>query len=73
MRTQFTTYAGSIQDEERFYPGKFVSVSKIEGKVPRLWARLSHFVGHLPISSSFTESAGEPLNWWILKKLQNES
>src|SRR5690242_2221052 len=36
-------------DGERFCPGTLSQCSAIEGNVPRLRARLSHFVGHLPL------------------------
>jgi hypothetical protein len=46
--TPFTDLRASVPDGKQFCPGKFVSVSKIEGNIP-CWRAISvHFVGHLP-------------------------
>src|SRR6266496_1406325 len=46
--TQFTDLRASVPDGKRFCPGKRVPVSRIEGNVPHLRAKFTHFVGYLP-------------------------
>src|SRR6266567_9548600 len=47
--TQFTDMRASVPDGKRFCPGSRVPESRIEGNVPHLRAKFTHFVGYLPI------------------------
>src|SRR6266566_7696085 len=47
--TQFTDMRASVPDGKRFCPGSRVPESRIEGNVPHLRAKFTHFVGFLPI------------------------
>src|SRR5436190_24392839 len=46
--TQFTDLRASVPGGKQFCPGTRVPVSRIEGNVPHLRAKFTHFVGYLP-------------------------